>query len=108
MSRSSHPKKEVEAALVHAENNKWRVAVGGGHAWGKIYCPFNNNECRCGTFCITSVWCTPKSATNHAKDLRRVVDNCTMRQNQQSQQQSQQKPQPQTAATAALGEDDGI
>ena len=52
---------------------KWE----GGHAWGKIYCPNNDNECRCGEFCISSVWSTPRNPVNHAKQIKRVVDNCT-------------------------------
>lgn len=39
MSRPSHAKKEVEQALKHAELQGWRVVVGGGHCWGKMYCP---------------------------------------------------------------------
>lgn len=37
MARPSHPKKEVEEALKHAETQGWRVTVGGSHAWGRIY-----------------------------------------------------------------------
>lgn len=77
MARARHSKKEVEDALRHAEANGWRVEVGGSHAWGKIYCPYNDDECRCGEFCITSVWSTPKNPGTHAKQLRRAVDNCT-------------------------------
>ena len=76
MARNAHPKKEIEDALTHAEANGWTIKVGGSHAWGKIYCPYNDNECRCGEFCIASVWSTPKNAANHGKALRRVVDNC--------------------------------
>lgn len=79
MARKLHPKKEIEEALVHAESHGWRVTVGGSHAWGKLYCPYNDDECRCGEFCITSVWSTPKNPGNEAKKLRRVVDNCTTR-----------------------------
>lgn len=79
MSRPSHPKKEVEAAIRHAEAFGWRVTVGGGHAWGKIYCPYNDQACRCGEFCITCIWSTPRSPDNHARALRRVVDNCISR-----------------------------
>jgi hypothetical protein len=71
-----HPKKDVEAAIRHAESKGRRVEVGGGHAWGKMYCPYNNELCRCGEFCITSIWSTPKSPANHGKQLRPVVDNC--------------------------------
>ncbi|NIM41181.1 MAG: hypothetical protein GTN84_08760 [Hydrogenophaga sp.] len=84
MARAAHPKKEVEEALRYAEEHRWRVEVGGSHAWGKLYCPYNDAECRCGEFCITSVWSTPKSAGNHARALRRVVDNCTTRRKHQS------------------------
>lgn len=77
MTRSRHSKKEVEAALVYAEAHGWRVEPAPGHAWGRLYCPYNDTECRCGEFCIVSVWSTPKNPANHARQLRRVVDNCT-------------------------------
>jgi hypothetical protein len=80
MARTKHPKKEIEDALQHAEANNWRVKEGGSHAWGKIYCPYNDSDCRCGEFCISSVWSTPKSAGNHASQIRRVVDNCATHQ----------------------------
>jgi hypothetical protein len=76
MARTLHPKKEVEGALRYAENSGWRIEMGGAHAWGKMYCPFNDKECRCGLHCITSIWSTPKNAGNYAKAIRRVVDNC--------------------------------
>ncbi|QYG06869.1 hypothetical protein [Janthinobacterium sp. PAMC25594] len=76
MARSSHPKKEIEAALRHAESQGWRVETGGSHAWGKIYCPYNDGGCRCGEFCIACIWSTPKNPGNHARAIRRVVDNC--------------------------------
>jgi len=76
MPRKPHPKKEVEAAIRYAESKGWRVEMGGSHAWGKMYCPYNNEFCRCGEFCITSIWSTPKNPMNHGKQLRRVVKNC--------------------------------
>ena len=79
MARKAHPKKEVESALQYAESNGWRVEVGAGHAWGRMYCPHNSRDCRCGEFCITSIWSTPKNPANHAKQLRRVVDRCIAR-----------------------------
>ncbi|MEJ8794902.1 hypothetical protein WKR88_01260 [Trinickia caryophylli] len=78
MTRPVHPSKEIEEALRHAEAHGWTVKRGGSHAWGKIYCPYNNDECRCGDFCISGVWSTPRSAGNHARAIRRVVDGCTM------------------------------
>ena len=77
MARTRHPKKEIEEAICHAEASGWRVEVGGSHARGRLYCPYNDAECRCGEFCITSVWSTPKNPGNHARQLKRVVDNCT-------------------------------
>ena len=64
MARTSHPKKDIEEAIMYAEREGWRVEVGGSYAWGRIYCPYNDAECRCGEFCITSVWSTPKSPGN--------------------------------------------
>ncbi|MEN5017649.1 hypothetical protein ABEH87_15010 [Erwinia sp. Eh17-17] len=80
MARRSHTIREIEAVLRHAERLGWRVVCGGSHAWGKIYCPWNNVQCRCGEFCISCVWSTPKNPHNHARQLRRVVEHCTMRQ----------------------------
>lgn len=77
MARRSHSKPEIEAALKYAEANGWRVDLGGSHAWGKIYCPYNDPDCRCGIFCVASIWSTPKNSGNHAKQIRRIVDNCT-------------------------------
>lgn len=76
MPRKTHPKQEVEEALRYAEKNGWHVEVGGSHAWGRIYCPYNDKECRCGEFCIASIWSTPRNAGNHARQIRRVVDKC--------------------------------
>jgi hypothetical protein len=76
MARPRHPKADVEAALRHAEDRGWRVVHGGAHAWGKIYCPWNDAKCRCGEFCIASIWSTPKNPGNHAHQIRRVVNSC--------------------------------
>lgn len=75
--KTKHPCKEIEGALRHAESLGWRIEMGGAHAWGKMYCPANDAECRCGEYCITSIWSTPRSPENHARQLRRVVDNCS-------------------------------
>ena len=76
MARKKHPKPEIEGALRHAESHGWRVEPGGSHAWGKMDCPYNNVECRCGEHCITSIWSTPRSPATFSRVLRRVVDNC--------------------------------
>ena len=80
MGRSLHPDKEIEAALQYAEASGWRIETSHGHAWGRIFCPFNNSACRSGEFCIASVWSTPKDARNHARQIYRVVDKCRFRQ----------------------------
>ncbi|MEY2659614.1 MAG: hypothetical protein RLZZ123_786 [Pseudomonadota bacterium] len=72
--RHKHPLKEVEEALRYAETHGWMV-IKGGH-WGLLYCPFNDPACRCGTRCKAGIWGTPKSASNHARQLRSVVDGC--------------------------------
>jgi hypothetical protein len=70
MARRSHSKPEIEAALKYAEANGWRVDLAGSHAWGKIYCPYNDPDCRSGIFCVASIWSTPKNSGNHAKQIR--------------------------------------
>lgn len=84
MARAIHPKKEIETALKYAEQNGWRLEVGGSHAWGRIYCPYDDKECRCGVYCITSIWSTPKNPGNFAKQIYPVVDNCTTHEDQRS------------------------
>ena len=79
MPRKKQSKPEIEEALRYAEKQGWRIEIGGSHAWGKIYCPYNNSDCRCGEFCISSIWSTPKNAGTHAKQIKKVVDNCTSR-----------------------------
>ncbi len=79
MKRAKHPTKEIEAALKFAESEKWRVDVGGSHAWGKMFCPFYQEPCRCGVFCITPTLSTPRDAENHARDLKRVIEKCEVR-----------------------------
>ena len=76
MPRKKHPKKEIEAALQYAESKDWRIEVGGSHAWGKLYCPFNDGECRHGQHCLSCIWSTPKNASYHARHIRQIVDHC--------------------------------
>lgn len=74
--RRKHPNKEIESALRHAEEHAWVIELGGAHAWGKMYCPYDDETCRCGEFCINSIWSTPKNPQAHANALRRAVDKC--------------------------------
>ena len=76
MARKKHPNKEIENALKYAEELGWHIKESGGHAWGRMYCPSNYENCRCGEFGISSIWSTPKSPVNHARQIRKVVANC--------------------------------
>lgn len=68
MARGSHSKKEVEKALKGAEAAGWTViATAAGHRWGKV---------ECGKGCVISIWSTPRSPGNHAKQIARAVRNC--------------------------------
>lgn len=88
MARNKHPKPEIESAIRHAEAHGWTIREGGSHAWGRMLCPYNDSDCRCGEFCIVSIASTPRSAGNHGKQLRRVVDNCSRHRAKQSEDRS--------------------
>jgi hypothetical protein len=60
MPRKRHANKDIEDALAHAESQGWRIEKSRGHAWGRMYCPFNDADCRCGEFCVASIWSTPE------------------------------------------------
>ncbi|WP_455427441.1 hypothetical protein [Dryocola sp. LX212] len=77
MARRIHPQKDIEAALTYAESQGWRILPGGSHCWGKMFFPWNDKTCRCGEFCISCIWSTPRNAGNHARLIRRVVDKCS-------------------------------
>ena len=69
MGRSHHPKKHIEAAIRYAEQQGWTVELSRrGHAWGKLRCPAER--------CLIVVYSTPRSEENHARHIRRQVDNC--------------------------------
>jgi hypothetical protein len=66
-----HPNKEIEAAVAYAESRGWTLTPSRGHAWGILRCPHGQ---RGG--CQRSVFSTPRNPENHARWIRRVVDNC--------------------------------
>lgn len=76
MGRKHHPDKDIETALQYAEAHGWQLKLSKGHAWGRMYCPHNSKACRCGQFCVSSIWSTPRSSTIHARQIRRIVDKC--------------------------------
>ncbi len=71
-----HPNKEIRTAVEYAVSKGWRVEKCEGHAWGRILCPNNDKECRCGEFCIMSIWSTPKSPQNFARRIIQKIDTC--------------------------------
>ncbi len=71
MARKRHPDKEIEGAVAHAEQLGWRVVAVSGHAWGRLYCAHYDRD-----GCMISVWSTPRSAGNHARDLIRAINRC--------------------------------
>jgi hypothetical protein len=71
MARPRHPNKHIEKAVQYAEAMGWRVELSQGHAWGRLFCPHATPE-----GCIISVWSTPRNPENHARHIRREVDQC--------------------------------
>ena len=68
---SRHPKKEIHRALEYAASKGWIVLESKkGHCWGIIRCPFGHGGCQ------KSIWSTPRSPQDHAKDIVRFVDKC--------------------------------
>ncbi len=71
MTRPRHPKPEIEKAIQYAEELGWKAELSNGHAWGRLFCPQSTRD-----GCIVSIWSTPRSPENHARQLRKVVDRC--------------------------------
>ncbi len=71
MARKRHSNKEIEASLQYTESRNWEVFVSArGHCWGVIRCPHGRGGCQ------KSIWSTPRSPENHAREIRRFVDRC--------------------------------
>lgn len=75
---SKHPNKTIQKAVEYAMSQGWRFESSGksSHAWAIMKCPFNDKTCRCGSLCKSSVYGTPRSPENHARQIRRAVDGC--------------------------------
>ena len=71
MARKRHSDKEIEEAVAYAEGLGWRVIPISGHAWGRLYCAQADRD-----GCMISVWSTPRSAGNHARDIVRAIGRC--------------------------------
>ena len=85
-----HPHSEIRDAVRYAELKGWTVILRKrGHAWGQMFCPFNDKNCRCGQFCRISIWSTPRNAANHARQIRKAVDKCIWLNQPKSNQQDE-------------------
>ncbi len=73
MPRKKHPNKEIEAAVCFAEDKDWQYQKTGAsaHAWGRLHCPLKSRQ-----GCAMSVWSTPRSPENHAKQIIKSVKKC--------------------------------
>lgn len=65
-----HPNKHIQAAIEYALKHGFTFVLGRGHCFGVIRCGVE------GGVCHKSVWSTPRSPEDHAKDLIRVVNRC--------------------------------
>ncbi|MGQ3890320.1 hypothetical protein ACQUW5_15065 [Legionella sp. CNM-1927-20] len=74
--RPKHANKEIEQAIKYAELKGWRYSSSGqsAHAWGRLLCPLASREGH-----AMSIWSTPKVPGNHARQIRRNVDACEHR-----------------------------
>ena len=73
MVRPKHPNKEIERAIKYAESKGWRYYPSGqsAHAWGRLLCLLESREGH-----AMSVWSTPRSTENHARQIKQKVDAC--------------------------------
>lgn len=69
MARPRHPKPEVEDAVQYAESRNWTFRKM-GH-WGRLFCPQADQD-----GCQVGVFGTPRSAGNHARQIKRAIDRC--------------------------------
>lgn len=71
MARPRHSNKHIEKAVQYAETQGWRFEKASGHAWGHLLCPHATRQ-----GCLIGVWSTPRNPENHARHIRRDVDQC--------------------------------
>lgn len=68
--RPRHPKKDVEAVIAEVmATDLFRLSknTGRGHRWATLLCRIGHREH------TIAVWSTPKSPSNHAKQIRRAA-----------------------------------
>lgn len=69
VARKRHTSKEVEAAVVYAEQLGWTFRPQ-GH-WGRLYCPHADRD-----GCQVGVNGTPRNPEVHAQQILRAVNRC--------------------------------
>lgn len=69
---AKHPNKHIQAALDYAEQNGWQKVPSGksAHAFCRLRCLRGHSEHQ------MSIWSTPRSPENHAKQIIRKVNEC--------------------------------
>ncbi len=69
-----HPDKHIRAAIRYASGQGWQFAGAGNsaHCFGRLKCGIPGHRAH-----MMSVWSTPSSPENHARQIIRMVENCT-------------------------------
>ena len=69
---AKHPNKHIQAAIQYAEQHGWQIVQSGksAHSFCRLCCLRGHSEHQ------MSVWSTPKSPENHAKQIIRKVNEC--------------------------------
>ncbi|WP_249962239.1 hypothetical protein [Histophilus somni] len=70
---AKHPNKHIQAALDYALSHGWQIVPSGksAHSFCRLRCLRGHSEHQ------MSVWSTPKSPENHAKQIIRKVNECS-------------------------------
>ncbi|HNC04454.1 MAG: hypothetical protein H6996_07070 [Moraxellaceae bacterium] len=74
-----HPNKHIREAIKHAMANGWEIVDAGksAHAFCRLRCVAGHTEHQ------MSIWSTPKSPENHAKQILHKVQQCRDEQQEQ-------------------------
>ena len=70
---AGHPNKPIREAIRYAEQHGWTFEKAGAraHIFGTLYCPLRTRDGH-----IRRVYSTPRNSENHARMIRRAVDEC--------------------------------
>lgn len=69
-----HPDKHIRAAIQYALNQGWLFSPGGhsAHCFGRLRCGIAGHREH-----MMSIWSTPSSPQNHARQIIRKINSCT-------------------------------